>query len=153
MLKIQVQDDRPINFIENIWHYLSPFSAHKIALWDKVFPTVEHAYHWARFKPGVVQEAIFQAPSPEACLQLSRAFRKSHPHEVRTDFDKDAVMEEIFRAKLQQHPHLVEVLRLSGNRALLKEVGEDEYWGVGHDGSGQNKMGKLWMKLRTELCT
>lgn len=150
-MNIPIADDRPINFIEQIWHYLSPFSAHEIKLWGHEFPTVEHAYHWARFKPGPAQAAILAAPSPEACLHISRDLRQTQLQEVLTNFDKDAVMEEIFRAKLAQHPHLVEVLKLTGQRALLKEIGDDEYWGVGHDGSGQNKMGKLWMKLRAEL--
>jgi ribA/ribD-fused uncharacterized protein len=150
-MHIPVADDRPINFIEQIWHYLSPFSAHKIKLWGHEFPTVEHAYHWARFKPGFARDGIMTTPSPEACLHHSRNLRKTHPQEILENFDKDAVMEEIFRAKLAQHPHLVEVLKLTGKRALLKEIGDDEYWGVGHDGGGQNKMGKLWMKLRAEL--
>lgn len=125
-MTIQVADDRPINFIEQIWHYLSPFSAHQIVLWGKTFPTVEHAYHWARFNPGPAQGAILDTTSPEACLQLSRQLRQTQPDTVLAGFDKDAVMEEIFRAKLQQHPHLVEVLRLTGKRALLKEIGDDE---------------------------
>lgn len=151
MMHIPMEDDRPINFVEHIWHYLSPFSAHQIELWGHVFPTVEHAYHWARFKPGVAQEAILKATSPIATLYLSRDLRKTHPTEVLPNFDKDAVMEEIFRAKLQQHPHVAEVLKLTGTRVLLKEISEDAYWGTGPDGSGQNQMGKLWMKLRAEL--
>ena len=60
-------------------------------------------------------------------------------------------MEELFRAKMEQHPHICDILRASGDRVLLKEISTDAYWGTGPDGSGQNKMGKLWMKLRDEL--
>lgn len=67
------------------------------------------------------------------------------------DFDKDAVMEELFRAKIQQHPDIPIILKESGDRDLLKVYETDYYWGTGKDGSGQNKMGKLWMKLRAEL--
>jgi predicted NAD-dependent protein-ADP-ribosyltransferase YbiA (DUF1768 family) len=68
------------------------------------------------------------------------------------DFDKDAVMEALMRAKVAQHPEVAEVLKLTGKRCLLKGISTDLYWGVGPDGSGQNVMGKIWMKLRGELA-
>jgi len=61
------------------------------------------------------------------------------------------VAEELFRAKLAQHPDIAAVLKESGNRDLLKVYDSDYYWGTGADGSGENRMGKLWVKLRTEL--
>jgi predicted NAD-dependent protein-ADP-ribosyltransferase YbiA (DUF1768 family) len=66
-------------------------------------------------------------------------------------FDKLAVMEELMRAKLAQHTDIADILRESGERELLKVWETDSYWGTGKDGSGQNLMGKIWMKLRTEL--
>jgi N-glycosidase YbiA len=66
-------------------------------------------------------------------------------------YDKDELMEKIFRAKLEQHPYLVTVLKASKDRLLLKVTPDDSYWGIDPDGIGQNKMGILWMKLRTEL--
>jgi predicted NAD-dependent protein-ADP-ribosyltransferase YbiA (DUF1768 family) len=60
-------------------------------------------------------------------------------------------MEQIFRAKLEQHSDVMCVLLPTKSRKLLKVFPTDYYWGTGADGSGQNKMGKLWMKLRDEL--
>jgi len=60
-------------------------------------------------------------------------------------------MEELFRAKLEQHPDIPVILKESGNRELLKVYDTDYYWGTGKDDSGENKMSKLWMKLRDEL--
>jgi predicted NAD-dependent protein-ADP-ribosyltransferase YbiA (DUF1768 family) len=60
-------------------------------------------------------------------------------------------MELIFRAKLEQHADIKNILTESEDRELLKVYATDYYWGTGADGSGQNKMGKLWMKLRDEL--
>lgn len=62
-------------------------------------------------------------------------------------------MEELFRTKLAQHPDIAEILRESGDRELLKVNDTDYYWGTGKDGFGENKMGKLWMKLRAELLS
>ncbi len=140
----------PINFVENRFHYLSPFSAHRIEIWGEAFPTIEHAYHAARVSPGPEREAIKHARSPmdawregQKCKQL--------PHLQVKNFDKDAIMEALFRAKMAQHPDIVDILRESGERELLKVYPTDYYWGTGADGSGQNKMGKLWMKLRAEI--
>ena len=44
-----------------------------------------------------------------------------------------------------------EALKESGERELLKVHDTDYYWGTGKDGSGENKMGKIWMKLRSEI--
>lgn len=65
--------------------------------------------------------------------------------------DKDRLMEKIFRAKLDQHPDIKEILIESKDREMLKMYDTDYYWGTGADGTGKNKMGKLWMKLRDEL--
>lgn len=140
---------RPLNFVEEIWHYLSPFSAHRIEMWGERFPTVEHAYHCAKFMPGEARDRLKDAGSPLACLYLSRALKVQGAPMV-PDFDKEAVMESLMRAKLEQHPEVREVLRLTGKRCLLKGISTDAYWGVGPDGSGENVMGKIWMRLREE---
>lgn len=145
-----IEDTRPINFIEHLYHYLSPFSAHQIEIWGERFATVEHAYHWAKYVPGPERDAVKNANSAHECLRLSHSYKKNTAI-LKPDFDKDAVMEALFRAKLVQHPHVAEILKMTGSRVLLKEISEDAYWGTGPDGSGQNVMGKLWMKLRAEM--
>lgn len=140
----------PINFLENRFHYLSPFSAHRIEIWGEVFPTVEHAYQAAKIKPGVERDAIKNAPSPLDAWRLGQKY-KNNPDLRVSDFDKDVVMEELFCAKMQQHPDIVKVLKESGDSELLKFIDTDYYWGTGKDRTGQNQMGKLWMKLRDEI--
>lgn len=141
----------PINFLETRFHYLSPFSAHHIEIWGEVFPTVEHAYQAAKIKPGVERDAIKNAPSPLDAWRLGQKY-KNNPDLCVLDFNKDVVMEELFRAKMQQHSDIVEILKESSGSELLKVIDTDYYWGTGKDGSGQNKMGKLWMMLRDEIC-
>ncbi|MFZ2587958.1 MAG: NADAR family protein [Alphaproteobacteria bacterium] len=148
---MKMTDDHPINFIEHIWCYLSPFSAHQIDIWGESFPTVEHAYHWKRYVAGPARTQIKATKSPVECLHVSHQL-KTNPSLLDPAFDKDAVMEDLFRAKLAQHPHVAEVLKLTGERVLLKEISTDPYWGTGPDGKGLNKMGDLWMKLRKELA-
>ena len=54
-------------------------------------------------------------------------------------------------AKFTQHEGLMKMLLDTGDCKLVKHTSQDSYWGDGGDGSGQNKLGKLLMKLRDEL--
>ncbi len=139
----------PINFVENRFHYLSPFSAHRIEIWGEIFPTVEHAYQAARIKTGPERETIKNAPSPLGAWREGQKY-KNNPDLAVSNFNKLAVMEELFRTKLAQHPDIRDILKESGDRELQKVIATDSYWGTGMDGLGENKMGKLWMKLRAE---
>jgi len=143
-----VTSDQPINFIETRIHDLSPFSAHEVEIEGVVYKTAEHAYHVLRMVPEV-RSAIAAATSP---LNAWRAAQEAKDQgQLLPDHDKDALMEKIFRAKLEQHDDVRRVLKLTKDRELLKVFNLDYYWGTGADGSGENKMGKLWMKLRDEL--
>ena len=143
-----VKSVEPINFLDNRFHDLAPFSALEVEIDGVVYKTAEHAYQALRVVPEA-REKITSAKSPldawregQCCKQTGQLLEK---------YDKDELMEKIFRAKLEQHPDLALVLKASGKRVLLKVTPDDAYWGTGTCGLGQNKMGKLWMKLRSEL--
>ena len=140
----------PINFIENRFHYLSPFSAHPVKIEGEVFPTVEHAYQASKIKAGPERTAIENAPSPLDAWREGQKHKNNSKLQI-PNFNKEAVMEKLFRAKMEQHPDIAIILRESENRELFKVYDTDYYWGTGKDSSGENRMGKLWMKLRAEL--
>ncbi len=138
----------PINFIETRWTYLSPFSAHEVGLNGVIYKTAEHAYQALRMKEPA-QTNIASASSPlEAWRRAQIAKEEGILDE---SIDKRALMEEIFRAKLAQHIDVRDILLETGDAELLKVYDTDYYWGTGADGTGENQMGKLWMKLRAEL--
>ncbi len=139
-----------ISFLETRFHYLSPFSAHRIEVWGEVFPTVEHAYQASRLVQGPERERVASAPSPLDAWREGQK-HKNAAHLLVPNFDKEVVMEELFRAKLAQHPDIEAILRETGDAVLLKDHPLDAFWGTGPDGKGENRMGKLWMKLREEL--
>ena len=138
----------PINFLETRIHDLSPFSAHEVELDGVVYKTAEHAYQVLRVVPEA-RAGVMEARSP------MDAWREGHKckanGQILPDFNKYELMQRIFRAKLEQHDDVRHVLLLTGDRELLKIYDTDYDWGTGVDMSGENNMGKLWMKLRTEL--
>jgi ribA/ribD-fused uncharacterized protein len=138
----------PIDFVESRIQDLSPFSPHQIEIDDVLYVTAEHAYHALRVVPEA-RQLIMKARSPlDSWRQAQIAKTEGN---LIDGYDKDSLMEQVFRAKLEQHPDVKHVLLLTKSRELLKVFPTDYYWGTGADGSGQNKMGKLWMKLRDEL--
>jgi len=60
-------------------------------------------------------------------------------------------MEEILRAKADQHKEVRDVLSQSRSEELVEDSPLDHFWGRGKDGTGGNQLGQLWMKLRDEL--
>lgn len=140
--------DESINFLDNRFHDLAPFAALEVEIDGVVYKTAEHAYQALRVIPEV-RERIVSAKSPLEAWREGQSCKQNG--QLLEGYDKDELMEKIFRAKLNQHPDLVIVLKASRDRQLLKVTPDDSYWGTGVDGTGQNKMGKLWMKLRSGL--
>lgn len=138
----------PINFLETRFQDLSPFSAHEVMVDGIVYKTAEHAYQALRVVPEA-REAIMRASYPMDAWREGQQCKERK--KLLPDVDKDALMEKIFRAKLVQHPDIQTILRVTQDRQLLKVYDSDYYWGTGADGTGENRMGKIWMKLREEL--
>lgn len=72
---------------------------------------------------------------------------------IRQDWNdiKDGIMLNVLREKFKQNPHLKEKLLKTGNTILVEHTKNDNYWGDGGDGTGENMLGKLLMKVREEM--
>jgi N-glycosidase YbiA len=139
----------PINFYTPEFYVFNNFSAHAIEFRGKLYPTCEHAYQAAKCTDPQGQEEIRNARSP---IQAKRLANETYKAARDPDWGnkKVAVVEEILRAKLAQHPEAQEALRESGDEEIIENSPTDYFWGIGADGSGQNMLGRLWMKIRAE---
>ena len=70
----------------------------------------------------------------------------------RLDFDKNkfAIMEKGLRAKFVQNQRAADLLKATGDALLIKSCPVCYKCGFG-EGSGENRMGKILMKIRGEL--
>jgi ribA/ribD-fused uncharacterized protein len=129
--------------------FFSAFSAHPITYQGITYKTVEHAYHAQRYIDSKIVQDIVDNPTPEGAWEVSQKYKSQQI----PDFNerKLAVMEELFRAKLDQHADVGQALIESEDLVIVKHEPKDSWWGDGPDGSGRNEMGKLWMRLRDEL--
>jgi N-glycosidase YbiA len=55
------------------------------------------------------------------------------------------------RRKFELHPALRTMLLATGDEELAEANPADSYWGIGGDGNGCNKLGKIMIRIRAEL--
>jgi ribA/ribD-fused uncharacterized protein len=58
-----------------------------------------------------------------------------------------------FFSKFELHPRLRELLLATGAEDIVESAPTDYYWGVGREGTGQNRLGKIIERIRAELRT
>lgn len=60
-------------------------------------------------------------------------------------------MEEILRAKLEQHEDVKDTLKRTGKRRIVENSPVDIFWGIGPNKDGKSMVGNIWIKIRDEL--
>lgn len=139
-----------VYFFTPRFYALDNFSAYSVEIWNKKFPTSEHAYQWKKYidsYPDLADE-IFNATSPYAVKKISDANKEKN---LLSREERVIIMETILRAKTEQHEKVQKTLLETGDREIIENSPSDSFWGIGEKGSGENTLGKIWMKIRTEL--
>ena len=140
-----------IYFFTPKFYALDNFSAYVVQIWGETFPTSEHAYQWKKYAVSNPELAaqILRAASPSDVKKISDAHKEIVPLEFQEN--KVHIMEEILRAKANQHEKVRRVLLATGTKRIIESSPVDDFWGIGAEHNGQNILGELWMKLRSEL--
>jgi ribA/ribD-fused uncharacterized protein len=128
----------------------SNFAPFPIELDGKRWPSSEHYYQAQKFTDAELQARVRAAPKPIAAKKMA----EKHRNKIRPDWDavKDDVMYRVVRCKFETHDELRELLRASGDEEIVEAAPTDYYWGIGRDGTGQNKLGRIIERIRGELC-
>src|SRR6266508_458532 len=127
----------------------SNFAPFGVDLDGKRWPTTEHYYQAQKFADPELQTKIRKAEKPIIAKNLA----DKHRDQMRADWDavKDEVMYRAVRRKFELHPELRDLLLATGTEEIVETVPNDYYWGVGREGTGQNKLGKIIERSRAEL--
>ena len=137
-------------FYEQDFYVLSNFSAFAVQIYGELFPTSEHAYHWAKFPDDPLkQTSIRVSLSAHLAFKLAERWKQYR----REDWDavKVDVMRQILLAKVEQHEYVRRKLLQTGDRELVENSWRDDFWGWGPNRDGRNMLGKLWMEIREGL--
>ena len=126
--------------------FLSNFYPAPLVWEGKYWPTAEHAYQAAKCRRSDQAWRIQEAPSPGAAKKMGRNV------ELRADWEevKESVMLSIVRAKFE-NAYLRRLLLATGRAELIEgNYWGDRFWGVCR-GQGENRLGKILMRVRGEI--
>ncbi len=127
----------------------SNFSRHGFEFDGKYWPTAEHYFQAQMFPGSEYQRRIARARTAKDAAQLGRT--RSVPLRVDWESVKDEVMRRAVLRKFETHQDIREILLGTGEEELVENAPGDYFWGCGADGSGQNKLGKILMEVRSTL--
>lgn len=137
------------NFYENYRHG----KLEEVKFKGRAWRTSEHAFQSEKFNYASkaaqkVFEEILNAQTPKAVFEIAQ----KNIALVRPDWMKirDSVMYEVVKVKFS-NDHLKNVILKSDPRKLVEASPKDSYWGRGADGKGENKLGKILMRVRYEI--
>jgi hypothetical protein len=127
----------------------SNFAPFGIDLDDASWPTVEHYYQAQKFADPRLREKIRQAAKPI----IAKSLADHNKAAIRADWDavKDDVMYRAVRRKFELHAPLRELLLGTGLEDIAESAPNDYYWGIGREGTGQNRLGRILERIRAEL--
>lgn len=128
------------------YYFLSNFYPSDIE-YDGITYTSNEAAFQAQKVLDHEEKLRFKNLDPRKAKKLGRRVK------LRRDWDevKDNYMYEICRAKFTQNPDLAAKLLKTGEEELVEgNTWHDTYWGV-CNGRGKNRLGKILMKVRSEL--
>ncbi|XP_039118669.1 riboflavin biosynthesis protein PYRR, chloroplastic isoform X6 [Dioscorea cayenensis subsp. rotundata] len=102
---------------------------------------------------GEFVQQIKIAKSPEEAARLGRKLQRQHPEMVREDWDtvKIDVMYSALKCKFSTYSNLKSLLCSTAGCILVEASPHDLFWGGGREGEGLNYLGRLLMKLRSEI--
>lgn len=141
----------PVNipYYETSNFCFSNFSAHKVRYKGVTYATAEHAFHAQKFMDKGLRGQIIQCGSPLEAWKLAKELKSQR----RTDWNdvKVEVLTDIIREKVNQHQEVKAALLATDDREIIEINKNDEFWGSGSGGNGQNHTGKILMRIRAEL--
>jgi N-glycosidase YbiA len=142
----------------------SPFSPvfimppNALIIEGRPFKSVEHFYQFKRIEGSDVAEQV-AAEDDAALLEglVNEELRLRRAREVRGWSDifgytnkRNVVMFSALKVKFSQNQALQDRLLRTGNKVLVYDS-ERFTWGAGREGFGSNMLGRMLMKIRTDL--
>jgi len=146
-----MNNDNIAGFFLGGWYVFDNFAPFQIVWRGKLYPTAEHAYQAAHFinRNPDLAEQVRHTLSPREASDLANL--NSDKDDPAWKDKRLAVMEELVRCKIEQHAYVRQVLVETGHREIVEMNDDDAFWGWGEDHKGENNLGQIWMKLRSEI--
>lgn len=134
------KSEPPYGYMNNFWK--SP-----MFIYGRWWKNVEAPYQAQKTTDENEFHAIWLAKTPRIARDLGQLVH------MRPDWEdvKLKAMHECVLAKFTQNHDLRALLLSTDEEHIVEDSPIDWYWGCGKDGNGQNHLGRILMKVRTEL--
>ncbi|MEJ6389129.1 NADAR family protein [Gymnodinialimonas ulvae] len=127
----------------------SNFAPYGVEMEGTYWRTVEHYFQAMKFHDAAYRERIRTASKPKD----AKALGMTRHLPIRPDWDavKDGIMYTAVSRKFRTHPAPRALLLATGDADIVENAPMDYYWGGGQDGTGLNKLGRILMRVRSDL--
>ena len=131
---------------------LDNFSSFGLVMDGIYFQTSEHAFQYLKFieTNKEIASKIKESFSPNEARNIAhenKKYRLTNWQEV-----KYQNMEKVLRLKVEQNPIVKECLLNTKDYIIAENcIDEDTDWGLDNNNEGNNNLGKIWMKIRSDI--
>lgn len=132
--------------------FLSNFHLAEVIFEERVYPATENAYFAWMSRDDHIRLRL-QTMRPSAAKAFARTDEFKAQRIFKSQNELVAGMEAFVRQKFFNHRHLGDMLLATGNATLIEgNTWGDENFGFNMvTGNGRNELGKMLMRIRTEL--
>ena len=142
--------DEVIGFYPREFYPLDNFSSFKVEWNNYLYSSLEEAFQSRLFLPDY--EDISNRIKKSHSAHEAQKIMLENIDKVKYTYEEQLIiMEELLRLKLEQNPYVKKKLLETKDYLIVEDSPKDSYWGWGPKRDGENKLGKLWMKLREEI--
>ncbi len=129
---------------------LSNYAQVPIIVDGVLWPSIEHFFQAQKFNDAALRELIRGSDSPSEAKRLAWSLDETL---VRGDWPvvRRRIMAQALEMKFEQHPEAASALEMVWPMPVYEDSLEDQDWGIGADGTGQNMMGELLMEHSARL--
>lgn len=141
--------------------WLDPSFEHALEYNGRTFQAPDVLFQWLRFERyPALQEQILKMKTIRGARQKAFELLESLGLSDKGDTDLRR-MRTVLSLLLEQHPDVASLLAATGDRSLVRNtmrssLGAKKYWGMEYEEEnnrwvGENRLGQIWMELRSAL--
>ncbi|MCY1152826.1 MAG: PfkB family carbohydrate kinase [Sphaerochaetaceae bacterium] len=131
--------------------YLCNLSIYPFEYEGTIWPTSEQCYQAYKHTDEDYRRKIRECDDIYEVIELGRNVDSGSYDEYRWMTERVDVMYDIVLAKFSQNEDIKRLLLLTGDAKLIEHTKNDDFWGDNFDGTGENQLGKVLMKVRETL--
>ena len=142
--------DEVIGFYPREFYPLDNFSSFKVEVDGYLYASLEEAFQSMLFLPDY-PEISDKIKNSHSAHEAQKIMHENKDKVKYSNDEKVEIMERLLRLKVEQNPYVKKKLLETKDYLIVEDSPKDDYWGWGISRDGENKLGKLWMKIRDEI--